>query len=70
VLAERANMAACIRHGTLRYIALGDDERDARAVQKAQLADIIRMESRLEVVRGILGLGGYPEEISPHYLER
>jgi hypothetical protein len=58
VLAGRANMSACMRSGTLRYIAL-DDER--QTVQDAPRSG--RAEERLQVTRELLGLAGYPEEV-------
>lgn len=64
VLAGRANMAACIRHGMLRYIELGDSEQHDERAQNPDSAVTNKMEGRLAVVRALLGLSGYPEEIS------
>jgi hypothetical protein len=58
VLAGRANMSACMRSGTLRYIALDDEGHTA---QDALLSG--RAEQRLQVARELLGLAGYPEEV-------
>jgi Sulfotransferase family len=58
VLAGRANMSACMRSGTLRYIALDDEGQTA---QDALLSG--RAEERLQVARQLLGLAGYPEEV-------
>lgn len=65
VLADRANMATCIRHGQLRYIELGHDEAESAPGPQENIAASARMEARISVVRQFLGISRYPEEVSP-----
>lgn len=64
VLAERANMASCLRSGTLRYIALREEASVADEGRAPDPLPALKLEKRLLVVRELLGLVGYPEEVS------
>jgi hypothetical protein len=59
VLSERANMAVCLRSGALRYIPLRDEETAGRT---AWLPAAARAETRLALVRQLLGLAGNIED--------
>jgi hypothetical protein len=58
ILADRANMASCVRSGALRYVPLRDEAHERHSARATT------MERRLSLVRRILGLAGYPEEVS------
>lgn len=60
VLGDRANMASCLRSGDLRYIPGGPAEPPGNGEDPVHVA---RVEGRLSVVRRLLGLAGYSEEV-------
>jgi hypothetical protein len=68
VLSGRANMAVRVRAGMLRYIDLGDGQQDEDQHEERERAGdrrgVSAAEWRLQVVRQLLGLAAYPEEVS------
>jgi hypothetical protein len=66
VLADRVNMSSCVRSGALRYIAPRDGRAlaDAAASADPDIAELARSEHRLALVRRLLGLAGYAEEVA------
>jgi hypothetical protein len=64
VLSGRANMSACVRSGEIRYIGLCEkDQLDGQAGED-ELLQNSRTDDRMLIVRQLLGLVGYPEEVS------
>ena len=64
MLADRANMASCLRSGALRYVDLREEDPPLPQIQEAALLQAVRMENRLTLVRRVLCLAGYIEEIN------
>jgi hypothetical protein len=62
VLAGRANMASCLRAGTLRYVGLRDQDQQESQSPSDRLTQAAQTERRLTAVRELLGLAAYPEE--------
>jgi Sulfotransferase family len=63
VLADRANMGTCVRSGALRYAALRDEDPPVSEILEPGPAQVTTMEHRLTLVRRILCLTGYTEEV-------
>jgi hypothetical protein len=59
VLAGRANMASCMRHGALRYIGTPDHEPSTAGRPNAALAAALEAERHLTTARELLGLAGW-----------
>lgn len=64
VLADRSNMAACLRSGSLRYIDRHEWSQQEDLSLEQSLFAMALIEKRLAVVRELLGMAGYAEEAS------